>query len=46
MPSTCTIFFIQLTGVMTVKSGRWLPPAEGWLLKMTSPSCRVGPCFS
>lgn len=26
------------TGVMTVMSGKWLPPAAGWLLRMTSPS--------
>lgn len=28
----------RLTGVMTVRSGRWLPPAHGWLLRITSPS--------
>ena len=29
------------TGVMTVMSGRWLPPAScGWLLTSTSPSCK------
>ena len=32
-----------LTGVMTVRSGRWLPPAMGWLLRMTSPSFRSSP---
>ena len=32
-----------LTGVMTVKSGRWLPPAMGWLDRMTSPSFRSSP---
>lgn len=32
-----------LTGVMTVRSGRWLPPAQGWLLRSTSPSRRSSP---
>ena len=32
-----------LTGVMTVRSGRWLPPAMGWLDRMTSPSFRSSP---
>lgn len=27
----------EKTGVMTVKSGRWLPPATGLLASMTSP---------
>lgn len=31
------------TGVMTVRSGRWLPPAQGWLLRITSPSFRLFP---
>lgn len=30
-----------LTGVMTVRSGRWLPPAHGWLLRITSPSFKL-----
>lgn len=29
------------TGVMTVRSGRWLPPAQGWLLRTTSPSFKL-----
>lgn len=33
----------RLTGVMTVRSGRWLPPAHGWLLRITSPSFNVLP---
>lgn len=33
----------MLTGVMTVRSGRWLPPAHGWLLRMTSPSFNLSP---
>lgn len=32
-----------LTGVMTVRSGRWLPPALGWLLSSTSPGWRSAP---
>lgn len=28
---------VEKTGVMTVKSGRWLPPATGLLARMTSP---------
>ena len=32
-----------LTGVMTVKSGRCVPPALGWLLSMTSPSFKSSP---
>ena len=32
-----------LTGVMTVRSGRWLPPAQGWLLSNTSPRCIFSP---
>lgn len=32
-----------LTGVITVRSGRWLPPADGWLLKITSPSLSLFP---
>lgn len=31
------------TGVMTVRSGRWLPPAQGWLLRITSPSFKLFP---
>lgn len=34
----------KLTGVMTVRSGRWLPPAQGWLLRITSPSLSLFPC--
>lgn len=33
----------RLTGVMTVRSGRWLPPAHGWLLRITSPSFNLLP---
>lgn len=33
----------RLTGVMTVRSGRWLPPAHGWLLRITSPSFNLFP---
>ena len=32
-----------LTGVMTVRSGKWLPPHDGWLHKMTSPSLILSP---
>ena len=34
---------LQLTGVMTVRSGRWLPPAAGWLFRITSPSYKLSP---
>lgn len=34
---------MPLTGVMTVRSGRWLPPAHGWLLRITSPSFSLFP---
>ena len=34
---------LKLTGVITVRSGKWLPPAPGWLHKMTSPSINPSP---
>lgn len=40
-PQKCPI--VALTGVMTVRSGRWLPPALGWLLSSTSPGWRSAP---
>ena len=43
---SCMILLqLVLTGVITVRSGRWLPPAAGWLLKMTSPSCKLSPRY-
>lgn len=36
----------QLTGVITVRSGRCVPPALGWLLSMTSPSFKLSPSSS
>ena len=32
-----------LTGVITVRSGKWLPPAHGWLLSITSPFLMASP---
>ena len=42
-PTTKGTWAATLTGVTTVRSGRWLPPAPGWLLSSTSPGRRSAP---
>lgn len=33
--------YLWKTGVITVRSGKWEPPADGWLAKMTSPRSKL-----
>lgn len=35
-------WFLSHIGVITVKSGKWDPPAQGWLVKIISSLCQLG----